>query len=79
MSSPEQPRPRFDPLAKRSWTDLGPRSASAVVLIVVTILGLYFGGYIFAALVGAVFAGCYREWDRMVTLKPLTAMGGVLI
>jgi phosphatidate cytidylyltransferase len=49
------------------------------VLIVVTILGLYFGGYIFAALVGAVFAGCYREWDRMVTLKPLTAIGGVLI
>jgi len=79
VSSPEQPRPKFDPLAKRSWTDLGPRFASAVVLIVVTVLGLYFGSYIFAALVGAVFAGCYREWDRMVTLKPLTTVGGILI
>jgi phosphatidate cytidylyltransferase len=42
-------------------------------------VGLYFGGYVFAVLVGAVFAGCYREWERMVTLRPLTAAGALLI
>lgn len=79
MNSSEQPRPKFDPWAARSWTDLGPRVASAAVLIVVTAAGLYVGGYAFAALVGVVFAGCYREWDRMVTLRPLTILGGILI
>lgn len=79
MNSPEPPRPKFDPWARRSWTDLGPRVASALVLIAVTAIGLYLGGYAFAALVGAVFAGCYREWDRMVTLKPLTMIGGLLV
>lgn len=79
MNSLEPPRPKFDPWSRRSWTDLGPRLASAFVLIAVTAVGLYLGGYAFAALVGAVFGGCYREWDRMVTLKPLTAVGGVLI
>ncbi|WP_421759913.1 phosphatidate cytidylyltransferase [Devosia sp.] len=53
--------------------------ASAFVLLAITIFGLYLGGYVFAALVGAVFAGCYREWERMVTLKPLTWIGGLLI
>ena len=79
MNAPEPPRPKFDPWARRSWTDLGPRVASALVLIVVTVIGLYLGSYAFAALVGAIFAGCYREWDRMVTLKPLTVVGGLLI
>src|SRR5690606_22613302 len=64
---------------RQSWTDLGPRFISALVLIALTVFGLWFGGYVFAALVGAVFAGCYREWERMVTLKPLTTVGGVLI
>src|SRR5690606_3392637 len=64
---------------RRSWADLGPRLASAAVLIVVTLVTLYLGGYVFAALVGAVFAGCYREWERMVTLKPLSTSGAVLI
>ena len=79
MSPAEASQNRAAPATKRSWTDLGPRLASGIVLIVVAVLGLYFGGYIFAALIGAVFAGCYREWDRMVTLKPLTPVGGVLI
>lgn len=65
--------------ARRSWADLGPRLASAAVLISITLVALYFGGYFFAALVGAVFGGCYREWERMVTLQPLTLSGGVLI
>ena len=79
MSAPHEPQAEFTPFAKRSWTDLGPRVASALVLIAATIGGLYFGGYAFAAMVGAVFAGCYREWERMVTLKPLTLVGGVLV
>lgn len=79
MNAPEPLRGKFDPWARRSWTDLGPRFASALVLIAVTISGLYLGGYVFAALVGAVFAGSYREWDRMVTLRPLTVVGAILI
>ena len=79
MSEPEAPRSKGAPPSRPPWTDLGPRLASAVVLIALTIFGIYFGGYIFAVLVGAVFAGCYREWERMVTLKPLTPVGGVLI
>ncbi len=79
MSEPSAPRPPFEPLARRSWTDLGPRVGSALVLLAITIFGLYLGGYVFAILVGAVFAGCYREWERMVTLKPLTWVGGLLI
>lgn len=67
------------PLVRRSWTDLGPRLASAAVLIAATVTAVYFGGYVFAALVGAAFAGCYREWDQMVTLKPLTVIGGLLV
>lgn len=79
MSAPEDQRPEFNPLARRSWTDLGPRIASAVVLLLMAATGLYFGSYVFAALIGAVFAGCYREWERMVTLRPLSVVGGSLI
>jgi phosphatidate cytidylyltransferase len=49
------------------------------VLLAIAAAGLYFGSYVFAALVGAVFAGCYREWDRMVTLRPLSKVGIALI
>lgn len=73
------PRPAFNPLARRSWTDLGPRVLSAAVLLILALVGLIVGSYLFAALVGAMFAGCYREWERMVTLKPLTPVGAVLI
>lgn len=71
-------RPASQPV-RRPWTDLGPRLLSAAVLIAITLVGLYLGGYAFAALVGAVIAGCYREWERMVTLKPLSPLGSVLI
>jgi phosphatidate cytidylyltransferase len=67
------------PASRRSWADLGPRLASAFVLLPLTIVALYFGGYLFAAAVGAVFAGAYREWEQMVTLKPLTPFGIILI
>lgn len=79
MTGERTPRPDFNPLARRSWTDLGPRVASALVLLVITIVSLFIGSYLFAAVVGAVFAGCYREWERMVTLRPLSAVGGALI
>lgn len=79
MTESRSPRPEFNPLARRSWTDLGPRVASAVVLLVITVVSLYVGSYLFAAVVGAVFAGCYREWERMVTLRPLSVVGGALI
>lgn len=79
MSDGEAPRPEFNPLARRSWTDLGPRLVSAAVLLAIAIVSLYVGSYLFAAVVGAVFAGCYREWERMVTLRPLSVLGGSLI
>lgn len=79
MTEQPAPRSRFDPLARRSWTDLGPRLISAAVLLAMAVAGLYFGSYVFAALVGAAFAGCYREWDRMVTLRPLSKIGIALI
>lgn len=62
-----------------SWTDLGPRIISAIVIIAIVATALYFGSYIFAGVVGVVVALAYREWDRMVTLQPLTALGAVLI
>jgi phosphatidate cytidylyltransferase len=67
------------PSGRRIWADLGPRLASAVVLVPLTAIALYVGGYLFAAVVGAVFAGAYREWETMVTLKPLTPFGIFLI
>ncbi len=33
-----------------SWADLGPRVVSALVIIAVIAIGLYFGGYVWAAL-----------------------------
>lgn len=79
MSPPDAPANPGSSRPRPSWADLGPRFASAIVLILLTLAGLYVGGYFFAALVGVVFAGCYREWERMVTLKPITPIGGVLI
>jgi phosphatidate cytidylyltransferase len=79
VSDGEAPRPEFNPLARRSWTDLGPRLVSAAVLLTIAIVSLYIGSYLFGAVVGAVFAGCYREWERMVTLRPLSVLGGALI
>ena len=52
---------------------------SALVLIALTATALYIGSYLFAAVVGAVFAGAYREWETMVSRAPLTPAGLVLI
>jgi phosphatidate cytidylyltransferase len=48
-------------------------------LVALTATALYIGSYVFAAVVGAVFAGAYREWETMVTRAPLTPGGMVLI
>ena len=72
--------PSGPPAPSRSlWSDLGPRVLSAAVIVVVIATGLYFGGYIFAALAAVVFGITYREWEQMVTLKPLAPFGMVLI
>ncbi|QDZ10387.1 phosphatidate cytidylyltransferase [Devosia ginsengisoli] len=79
MSNPGDPA--SDPVVsrRRSWSDLGPRLVSALVLIALTATALYIGSYVFAAVVGAVFAGAYREWETMVSRAPLTPSGMVLV
>jgi phosphatidate cytidylyltransferase len=79
LSDPGLPVPETAPTRRRSWSDLGPRLLSAAVMIALTAAALYIGGYVFAAVVGAVFAGAYREWERMVTRAPLTPGGMVLM
>lgn len=64
---------------RRTWSDIGPRLISAAVLIVLTITALYLGSYFFSGIVGAVYAGAYREWETMVSRAPLTSGGMVLI
>ena len=66
------------PRSSVSWADLGPRVVSSAVLVAVIASGLYFGGYVWAALAAVVFAITYREWEQMVTLKPLAPLGMVL-
>jgi phosphatidate cytidylyltransferase len=63
------------PRSRVSWADLGPRLISAAILIAGIATVLHFGGYVFAVATGVVFALTYREWERMVTLKPLTPFG----
>lgn len=79
MSNPGDPA--SDPVVsrRRSWSDLGPRLVSALVLIALTATALYIGSYVFAAVVGAVFAGAYREWETMVSRAPLTPAGMVMV
>ncbi len=63
----------------RSWSDLAPRLLSALVLLPLTAFILYLGGIWFAALVGLVFAGAYREWEIMVNVKKLSRQGYLII
>jgi phosphatidate cytidylyltransferase len=62
-----------------SWHDLGPRLLSAAVIVAVIATGLYFGGYVFAILAAIVFGITYREWEQMVTLKPLAPLGMAML
>lgn len=78
MSPPGDPA--SEPASRRRlWADLGPRLMSATVLIALTATALYIGSYVFAVVVGAVFAGAYREWETMVSRAPLTSTGMALI
>lgn len=79
MSQDDNSAPEPQVKTRRSWADVGPRFISAMVLLALTASALYIGSYVFAAVVGAVFAGCYREWETMVTRAPLTPAGMVLI
>ncbi|WP_240229257.1 phosphatidate cytidylyltransferase [Devosia lacusdianchii] len=79
MTNPGDQLPEPAPSRRRLWSDLGPRFASAMVLIALTATALYIGSYFFAAVVGAVFAGAYREWETMVSRAPLTPGGIALI
>lgn len=79
MTSPGDPTSASAAGRRRTWSDLGPRFISAMVLIALTATALYIGGYVFAAVVGAVFAGAYREWETMVSRAPLTPAGVTLI
>jgi phosphatidate cytidylyltransferase len=51
---------------------------SSIVLIAIIATGLYFGGYVWAVLAAIVFAITYREWEQMVTLRPIAPLGWVL-
>lgn len=79
MSAPEEPVPDPSASSRRNWADVGPRLVSAAVLIIMTAVALYVGGYLLAAVVGAVYAGVYREWETMVSRAPLTPKGMALI
>src|SRR5690606_24576081 len=48
-------------------------------LIALTATALVIGSYMFAAVVGAVFAGAYREWETMVSRAPMTVTAWVLV
>jgi phosphatidate cytidylyltransferase len=63
------------PRPSPSWADLGPRFVSAIVLIAVIATGLHLGGWFWAVLAAGVFAITYREWEQMVTLKPIAPLG----
>ncbi|WP_160297815.1 phosphatidate cytidylyltransferase [Devosia chinhatensis] len=79
MTTPGGPLPDPTPPGRRSWSDIGPRLASAFVLVALTTTALYIGSYLFAAVVGAVYGGAYREWEAMVSRAPITPLGMVLV
>lgn len=67
------------PAAKSRWADLIPRLGSAAVIVAVIAVALYFGGWVYALLMAVIFGVLYREWEQMVTLKPLAPFGMALI
>lgn len=64
---------------RRNWADLGPRLASAFVLLPVTAIALWIGGLLFALTVGLVFAGAYREWETMLLRTALPPLSWALV
>ena len=76
---PREPSPKPVAPQGRNWADVGPRLASAIVLIALTATALYIGSYFFSGVVGAVYAGAYREWETMVSRSPLSLPGMGLV
>jgi phosphatidate cytidylyltransferase len=67
------------PAQKSPWADLLPRLGSAAVIVAVIATALYFGGWIYAALMAVIFGVLYREWEQMITLRPVTPFGMALM
>lgn len=63
------------PSARPGFADLGPRLASAAVLLVVTIAAVWLGGIWFALVTGIAFALLYREWEIMISLQAPSRSG----
>lgn len=64
------------------WRDLGPRTASAAVLVPFALLCLWLGGWVWTALVMAAAAGMGYEWLALCRRRPapwLAAAGVVYI
>ncbi|SFV32428.1 phosphatidate cytidylyltransferase [Devosia crocina] len=79
MTEQGTPPPAPSSPPRRNWADVGPRIVSAFVLILVTATALYLGSYFFSAVVGAVYAGAYREWETMISRAPLGNIGMILV
>jgi len=79
MQPPQEPSSQQSARPRRNWADVGPRLASASVLIFIVVTTLYLGSFFFSGIVGAVYAGAYREWETMVSRAPLTPGGMALI
>lgn len=79
MSKLNGPASNHNAPGRRSWADVGPRLVSALVLIALTVGSLYLGGIWFALVVSAVFAGCYREWETMVSSQPICPKGIAIV
>ena len=80
MSHTSQNQQKAQPVvAKPKWKDLGPRLASAFFMLAITILMVWLGGIWFALMVAAVFAWVMREWEKMITMAPLSTFGYVLM
>jgi phosphatidate cytidylyltransferase len=79
LSNSNGPASNQNGSGRRSWADVGPRLASAFVLIALTAASLYLGGIWFVLVVSAVFAGCYREWETMVSRQPITPKGIAIV
>lgn len=61
LTAPRSPKSRFQ--------DLGIRTASAAILIPLTLIGLLAGGWLWAVLIAVFFIGLLREWRALSHLE----------
>jgi len=55
---------------KKTWKNLGIRAVTGLVLSAICIMPLYFGGWVWASLVGLFGGRMMYEWVRMSDMKP---------